>query len=99
MTNNNNNTTWDLISFIMSSRYRYMVLKKLSKIESTPTLLSKKTKISINHISNILKELLEQNLIVCLTPDKRKGRIYEITNLGREIQKKIEKMTTPENNP
>jgi len=88
----NEDTNWDLISFIMSSKYRYEVLKKLYKTQSTPSILSKKTKISINHISNILRELMGKNLVKCLTPDKRKGRIYNITDLGREIQFKIEKM-------
>jgi ArsR family transcriptional regulator, cadmium/lead-responsive transcriptional repressor len=77
------------VGFILSSRRRYTVLKELHNKISTPTLLATKLDFSVNHISNILRELLEKNLVFCETPLLRKGRIYNITKNGKLILKKI----------
>ncbi|MHA1381795.1 MAG: MarR family transcriptional regulator [Candidatus Helarchaeota archaeon] len=80
---------WKLISFIIRSKYRLKVIKSLENGEKTPSQISIITKIRINHVSNILKEFILKNLIVCLTPDERKGRIYILTDLGNNILHKI----------
>lgn len=79
------NKKWQLISFVISSRYRQQVLNNVSEF-STPTQLSKKLKINRAHISRALIDLAKNGLVECKTPEERKGRIYLITKLGKEIQ-------------
>ena len=46
--------------------------------------------IRLNHVSMFLKELKENDLVKCLNEDTRKGRLYELTDLGKNA---IDKLT------
>ena len=54
------------------------------------TEIAEKIGIRLNHVSTFLKELKENNLVKCLNEDTRKGRLYELTELG---QNAIDKLT------
>ena len=43
-----------------------------------------------NHISNTLKELKDHDLVECINPEVRKGRLYRLTDKREEIVKKLE---------
>ena len=38
-----------------------------------------------NHISKVLRELSDNNLIVCINPESRKGRLYKLTPFGNNV--------------
>jgi len=80
-------TKWEDSSFVISSTYRKKVLKRLEN-PTTPSKLSKELEINKTHISRTLSELESKQLIKCLTPDSKKGRIYKITEYGKEILEK-----------
>lgn len=84
---------WNLVSFVVSSNLRFKVLIELNKGKKTPTELAKITKQSISHVSTSLKELEEKKLVRCLTPERRKGKYYEVTDLGRQTLNFISKET------
>ncbi len=80
----------DLISFVQMSSYREKILTDLMEKIKTPSKLSKSTGIKMSHISTVLKELKDKNLIECLNPNKRQGRLYTTTKLGKKVLKYIE---------
>lgn len=80
---------WELIGRIKSSDWRLKILKKLNKGVKTPTELSKEADISTSHVSEMITELVTMKLIECKTPNLRKGKIYSITKLGKEILKEV----------
>ncbi len=51
--------------------------------------MAKETDIPLSHVSNTLAELVEKNLTVCLTPELKKGRLYELTKTGNVLLKNI----------
>jgi len=51
--------------------------------------MAKETDIPLSHVSNTLAELLEKDLVVCLTPKLKKGRLYELTVNGKKIIKNL----------
>jgi DNA-binding MarR family transcriptional regulator len=51
----------------------------------TPSEMAKWLGISISQTSRTLKELLENELVTCNTPDRNKGKIYRITDTGRSL--------------
>lgn len=87
----NKATKWENISFIISSSYRKKVLESLENPE-TPSKISKELNINKTHISKTLKELLSKKLITCLTPKANKGKLYVISDYGKEILKEIIKL-------
>ncbi len=82
---------WELIGKIKSSDLRLRVLKILNESMKTPSELSKLSNISSSHISDVIKDLTGMKLIECKNPNLRKGKIYAITKLGKDILKELEK--------
>ena len=76
------------ISLLKNSNYRRKILESLSNANYlTPSELAEKTKIRLNHISNFLKDLKENNLVICLNDEEKRGRLYKITELGKKVIK------------
>jgi len=77
------------ISLLKSSEYRLKIIKAIGKDTVTPSEIAKKIGIRLNHVSMFLKELKENNLVKCLNEDTRKGRLYELTELGQNAINKL----------
>jgi DNA-binding transcriptional ArsR family regulator len=84
---------WDTISYVISSEVRLKVLIHLIRNVSTPTKLSENLKEPISRISTTLRELTEIGAVECLTPERRKGKIYHATEKGKRIIEVIHNMT------
>jgi predicted transcriptional regulator len=78
-----------LLSFVLVSKHRISILRNLNKSQITPTLLAKKLGLGNSHTSVLLKGLYVKELIICINPDKKKGRLYEITDNGKIILAKV----------
>lgn len=82
---------WDLIGFVISSRYRKIVIHELSKGPSTPSQLSERAEVSIASISHALSELKENDCVELLVDeDRRKGRVYGLTETGNAVRDDLE---------
>jgi len=88
----NEATKWEDVSFIISSRYRMEVLKNLEN-PKMPSKISKELGINKTHISRTLKELKLKKMIKCLTPNSTKGKLYIITDYGKQTLKEILKLS------
>jgi|GEM_PF-582621 len=84
---------WDLVSFVMASEIRFRIMVSLNERVQTPTELMKKFVVPISRISAVLKELNEKKLIENLTPERRKVKMYSLTNLGKNVLQEIHKLT------
>ena len=63
---------------------------ELGKLEEIPTEIANDSGILRNHISNVLRELKEQDLVECLNPQSRKGRLYRLSKEGFEVLEDLE---------
>ncbi len=80
------------ISLLKNSDYRKRILESLSDVSYlTPSEIAQKTKIRLNHVSNFLKDLKDNKLIICLNDEEKRGRLYKITRLGGRVIKENEK--------
>jgi len=89
---------WETISYVFSSELRLKTLLKLNKSKYTPKQLSISLKQPISHISKALKELTTKGLVECLTPNRKKARLYSITKQGIQVLDEINKLTKREQN-
>ena len=80
---------WELIGKVKSSELRLRVIKILNKGMKMPSELSKEANISSSHISEVLGGLEDLKLIECKNPNLRKGKIYSITKIGKDILKEV----------
>ena len=78
------------ISYVNISKYRTKVMKSLDGEVLIPSQIAKDSEIRTNHISKVLSELKAHELVECINPEVRKGRLYRLTDLGKLIVKKIE---------
>ncbi|WP_135822793.1 ArsR family transcriptional regulator [Halostella litorea] len=82
---------WDEIGFVISSRYRVAVLKRLAEGPATPSQIATDSELSIAHISRSLRRLRDRDLVELLvSEDRKKGRVYGITDRGETIWGQIQ---------
>ncbi|WP_224425146.1 MarR family transcriptional regulator [Methanobrevibacter sp. TMH8] len=79
----------DAISYVQMSKYRMKVLIDLKDGLKIPSIIAESTDIRINHISRTLKELKDKNLVIVLNPEKTQGRLYQISDLGKQVLEHI----------
>lgn len=77
------------MSYVKISQYRTKVMKSLDGEIKIPTAIAKDSEIRPNHISKVLAELKAHELVECINPDVRKGRLYRLTDKGDEIVKNL----------
>ena len=68
------------IEYINRSQYRIKVMKSLDGEVKILSEIANDTEIFQNHISNTLRQLKEHELIECINPEVRKGRLYRLTD-------------------
>ncbi|WP_311173522.1 winged helix-turn-helix domain-containing protein [Halobellus ordinarius] len=92
MSNEADNTDeWDEIGFVISSKYRIAVLETLATGPSIPSSIAAETGLPITHVSRALRALRERSLVELLvSKQKKKGRIYGMTERGQQLWKRIE---------
>jgi ArsR family transcriptional regulator, cadmium/lead-responsive transcriptional repressor len=79
---------YDALSFVLSGRLRQEMVKAL-KEPKTPAQLTKELQTQDSSISRTLRELEEKKIIECLFPERKKGRIYRLTEKGKQISGKL----------
>lgn len=77
------------INYIKRSQYRLRVIKSLEDDVKIPSEIAKDAEIFQNHISNTLSQLKEHNLIECINPEAKRGRLYRLTEYGERIVKEL----------
>lgn len=83
----------EVISWILRGSQRRVIFRVINGTMIPAQIYNKakeiNSKITRNNVSDILRELKEKELIVCLNPNESKGRLYQLTDLGKEIQKEL----------
>ena len=77
------------ISYVQISSYRKKVMKSLEDDVKIPSQIAKDSDIRVNHISKVLSELKAHELIECINPEVRKGRLYRHTDKGEIVSKNL----------
>ena len=77
------------ISYVQISKYRTKVMKSLDGEVKIPTDIANDSEIRTNHISKVLSELKAHELVECINPEVRKGRLYRLTEKGCNVIENI----------
>ena len=77
------------ISYVQISTYRTKVMKSLEGEVKIPTEIARDSDIITNHISATLRQLKDHELIECINPEVRKGRLYRQTDKGEIVSKNL----------
>lgn len=77
------------MSYVNISKYRTKVMKSLDGEVLIPSQIAKDSGIRTNHISKVLSELKAHELVECINPEVRKGRLYRLTDKGDDVVKNL----------
>ena len=80
----------DTLKYVKRSSYRCMVVKALGTSVKLPKEIANDSGILLNHISTVLRELREKDVVECLSPNLRKGRLYRLSDTGLEVLDELE---------
>lgn len=78
-----------LTSYVEISKYREKTLKSIGNNVKIPTNIAKDSGIRRNHISKVLSELKSKEIVECINEEARKGRLYRLTDTGKEVLESI----------
>lgn len=82
---------FDGAMFVDSSKYRTKTLIDLKERPATPSEIAESSGQSQAHVSRALQELREEDMVELLvSEDRKKGRLYGITNDGEAIAEWLE---------
>lgn len=92
------NMTWDEVGYVISSKYRVEVMRRLADMPRAPSAMAKpNSEIPIAHVSRTLTELRDRGLVELLVEeDRKKGRVYGLTDDGEEVWEAVEKQQQQE---
>jgi predicted transcriptional regulator len=88
---NGHNSEWENYGFVIASRYRTKIVLDLLNGPKTPKELSADTSFYISHVSSTLSDLVRKEIVECLTPSLRRGKVFALTESGRKVAKKLGK--------
>lgn len=78
-----------LTSYVQISKYREKTLKSIGDEVKIPTNIAKDSGIRTNHISKVLSELKGKEIVECINEEARKGRLYRLTDTGKNVLENI----------
>lgn len=78
----------ELIGFMKSGKYRRKILDLVAQSSLIPSEIALQIGITRSQVSRTLTELEKNGLVICETPNRTKGRIYNTTEKGFRLLKK-----------
>ena len=75
--------------WIVRGKQRKRIIKVMNKAK-IPTEIKEETKLSLNNVSDVLREFKKKKIIQCLNPKEKTGRLYKLTLKGMRIREMIE---------
>ena len=76
---------WNLYGYIIASEYRKKIISSLAKGPKSPKEISEETRLYLSHVSFVINELVKKELVECLTPNLKKGKIFSLTVKGKRF--------------
>jgi len=76
--------SWEDAGTLKASPSRSKILELLSKHFMTPKEIADISKLHLSQVSRGLKQMERRNMVKCMTPNLTRGRIYSITEKGRQ---------------
>ena len=76
--------------WIVRGKQRRKIIRVLNK-PKIPTQIKEETKLSLNNVSDVLREFRKKKIARCLNSKEKTGRLYKLTQKGMRIKEMLEK--------
>ena len=75
--------------WVVRGKQRKKIIKVMSK-PRIPTEIKEETRLSLNNVSDVLREFKKKRIVRCLNPKEKTGRLYKLTPKGMRIREMLE---------
>lgn len=75
-------------SWVIRGSQRRKIINSLNK-PKIPTQIKEETNLSLNNVSDVLRAFKEKNIVKCVNPKDKTGRVYTLTQKGLKIRDKL----------
>lgn len=77
---------WNIFAWLKRGKRRIDILKILGEttVPLSKNEISKKLKIALPQVSLVINELVKKNLVECLNPQDKIGKLFRLASLGKE---------------
>lgn len=84
---------WKLYSWLVRGIQRATIIKGMDR-PKMPSQICREAKrlnekINLNSTSDILRKFVKKGIAVCLNPEQKVGRLYELTAKGKKLREEI----------
>lgn len=76
-------------SWVIKGKQRKKIIKTMNK-PKIPTQIKEETHLSLNNVSDVLREFRKKKIAKCLNPKEKTGRLYKLTLKGMRIKDMLE---------
>lgn len=77
-------------SWVVRGSQRQKIIKVMNK-PKIPTQIKQDTNLSLNNVSDILRDFKEKKIVKCINSEEKTGRLYKLTSKGMKIKELLEK--------
>lgn len=75
--------------WVVRGSQKKKIIKAMNK-PKIPTEIKDDTKLSLNNVSDVLREFRKKKIVKVLNPKEKTGRLYELTPKGMRIREIVE---------
>ena len=75
--------------WVVRGKQRKKVIVVMNKAK-IPTEIKDNAKLSLNNVSDVLREFKKKKIAKCLNPGEKTGRLYRLTSKGMRIREMVE---------
>jgi len=79
---------WKDLGYVLRAKNRKRIIIALNE-PKLPSQLAGELELHISHVSRTLNQLQKVEIVECLTPEEKVGRLYRLTEKGKEIRNRI----------
>ena len=76
-------------SWVIRGKQKKKIIKVMNK-PKIPTQIKEETHLSLNNVSDVLREFRKKKIVKCLNPEDKTGRLYKLTPKGMKIRELME---------
>ena len=76
-------------SWIVRGKQKKKIIKAMNK-PKIPTQIKEETHLSLNNVSDVLREFRKKKIAKVLNPKEKTGRLYKLTLKGMRIKEMLE---------
>ncbi len=76
-------------SWVIRGKQKKKIIKVMDK-PRIPTQIKEETHLSLNNVSDILREFRKKKIVKILNPKEKTGRLYKLTPKGMRIREMVE---------